>query len=199
MSTALASVTLPWCARFFPIHPGSFDVVLSMSGCRSTLRRRPKCSGRPKYFPGKVAIFVVIPMSKWARDKIVKIARNFVWAGDKGEHAAGGHALVNWKMVCGQKDLGGLGMPDLEKSGRALRLRWPWIQWTGPQRHWAGSILPRDTTNMDLFRASTKITIGNGENTSFWHDAGVKRDPCGYGPLTYTKSQHARTAPSPKR
>jgi hypothetical protein len=29
-----------------------------------------------------------IPLSKCAQDKINKIARNFVWAGDKGEHAS---------------------------------------------------------------------------------------------------------------
>jgi hypothetical protein len=69
-----------------------------------------------------------IPLSKWARDKINKIARNFIWAGDDAEHASGGHALVNWKTVYRPKDLGGLGMTDLERSGRALCLRWPWLQ-----------------------------------------------------------------------
>ena len=70
----------------------------------------------------------VIPLSKWARDKITKIARNFVWVGGEGEHAAGGHAQVNWNTVCRPKDLGGLGIPDLERSSRALRLRWLWLQ-----------------------------------------------------------------------
>jgi hypothetical protein len=37
-----------------------------------------------------------IPLPKWARDRINKIARTFVWAGEEGEHAAQGKALVNW-------------------------------------------------------------------------------------------------------
>jgi hypothetical protein len=64
----------------------------------------------------------IIPLSKWARDKIIRIARKFVWAGEDGEHASKGHALVNWKMVCQPKELGGLGMPDLVCFRRALRL-----------------------------------------------------------------------------
>jgi hypothetical protein len=111
---------------------------------------------------------MAIPLSKWARDKINKIARNFIWAGDDADHASGGHALVNWKTVCRPKDLGGLGMMDLERFGCALRLRWPWLQWTDPQRTWAGSKLPCNEADMDLFRAAMKITIGNGESTSFW-------------------------------
>jgi hypothetical protein len=84
----------------------------------------------------------VIPLSNWARHKIIYIARRFVWAGDAGEHDARGHALVNWKTVCRPENLGGLRIPDLERSGRALRLRWLWLQWTYLQRPWSGSKLP---------------------------------------------------------
>jgi len=119
-----------------------------------------------------------IPLNKWARNQITKIARNFVWAGDEGEHAAQGKALVNWKTVCRPKALGGLGMTDLGCSGRALRLRWPWLQWTDPSRTWAGSKLPCSPADMDLFRACTKISLGNGERASFWHD-----NWCGRGPI----------------
>jgi len=34
----------------------------------------------------------------------------------------GGHCLVNWPMDTKPKELGGLGVPDLERFGRALRL-----------------------------------------------------------------------------
>jgi hypothetical protein len=118
-----------------------------------------------------------IPLSKWARDKINKIARNFIWAGDDADHASRGHALVNWKTVCRPKVLGGLGMTDLERFGRALRLRWPWLQWTDPLRTWGGSKLPCNEADMDLFRAATHITIGNGESTSFWSDPWTHRGP----------------------
>jgi hypothetical protein len=64
----------------------------------------------------------IIPLSKWARDKIIRIAWNFVWADEDGEHASKGHALVNWKMFCQPKELGGLGMPDLVCFRHALRL-----------------------------------------------------------------------------
>jgi hypothetical protein len=119
-----------------------------------------------------------MPLSAWARGKIYRIARNFIWAGTDADHAAPGHALVNWKTVCRPKALGGLGMPDLERSGRALRLRWPWIQWKDPQRTWAGSKLPCDDADMALFRAATKITIGDGNIASFWKD-----NWCGHGPI----------------
>jgi hypothetical protein len=119
----------------------------------------------------------VIPLSKWGRLKIVRIARRFVWAGDAGEHDARGHALVTWKTVCRPKDLGGLGIPDLDHSGRTLRLRWLWLQWTDPTRSWSGSKLPCSDADRALFRACTKIELGDGEKTSFWHDKWCNRGP----------------------
>jgi hypothetical protein len=99
----------------------------------------------------------VIPLSKWARHKIIKIARRFVWARDAGEHDAREHALVNWKTVCRPKDLGGLGIPDLDRSSRALHLCWLWLQWTDPPRSWSGSKLPCDNADRDLFRACDEV------------------------------------------
>ena len=41
----------------------------------------------------------------------------------KGEdNANGGHCLVNWPTVTKPKDLGGVGMPDLDRFGRALSI-----------------------------------------------------------------------------
>ena len=75
--------------------------------------------------------------------------------------------------------MGGLGITDLERFGRALRLRWPWLMWTDPGRQWVGSAVPCDETDMALFRASTTISLGNGRKSLFWHD-----DWTGRGPLS---------------
>jgi hypothetical protein len=66
------------------------------------------------------------------------------------------------ELVCMPKNLGGLRMLDIERSGHALCLRWPWLQWKYPKRALAESKLPCDDVDMALFRASTNIVICNG-------------------------------------
>lgn len=65
--------------------------------------------------------------------------------------------------------LGGLGIIDLEKISRALRLRWIWYFWDSRERPWKQLKLPIDDQDKMLFMAATKVTVGNGNKAQFWH------------------------------
>ena len=97
-----------------------------------------------------------------------RLARNFIWNADDNDNA-GARALPS-KLEIGMhppKNLGGLGVTDLERFGHALRLRWPWYEWEDPDRPWVGTDLPCSESDMALFRASTTITIGDGKRANF--------------------------------
>jgi hypothetical protein len=77
---------------------------------------------------------------------------------------------VNWLAVCRPTSLGGLGILNMEKFARALRLRWPWLAWNSSDRPWVGMENPCNKDDMELFYGLTSITIGNGNKASFWVD-----------------------------
>ena len=58
--------------------------------------------------------------------------------------------------------MGGLGILDLEKFARALRLRWLWFEWTAPEKPWVGLETPNDDTDRELFNAATAVPLGMG-------------------------------------
>jgi hypothetical protein len=64
--------------------------------------------------------------------------------------------------------LGGLGIKDLDKFGRALRLRWLWFSWDTQARPWKKLLKFRDKTDRALFFTSTVITVGDGAIPPFW-------------------------------
>jgi hypothetical protein len=98
---------------------------------------------------------------------INKFERSFFWAGmDK---VLGGQCKVNWKIVCKSKERGGLGIIDLDKFARALRLKWPWLIWKDRSKAFIGADHPCDDVDMEFFYAATTITIGDGRIASFWH------------------------------
>jgi hypothetical protein len=91
-----------------------------------------------------------------------------LWRGETPDKVYGGHSLVNWPTTCRPKIKGGLGILDLERFARALRLRWLWFQWKHKERAWNELDLPCDDRDRELFAASTVVTIGNGKMAKFW-------------------------------
>lgn len=117
-----------------------------------------------------VHYLTALPCPKWVIKRIDKMRRDFLWKGEEPENVKPGTSLVNWQTICVPRDLGGLGILDLERFSSALRVRWLWIRWHDRNRPWNEMDLPCNTKDMQLFQACTQITIGNGQKIFFWKD-----------------------------
>jgi hypothetical protein len=104
----------------------------------------------------------VYKLPKWAIRDIDRFRRSFLWRGDEPDKVHGGHCLVRWKKCIRPRKLGGLGIKDLDKHSRALRLRWMWYNWDAVDRPWKNLLKIRDKTDRALLFASTVITVGDG-------------------------------------
>lgn len=118
-------------------------------------------------------LFTVVSPKKWLIKHLDKIRRGFLWK--VSDDANGSSCLVQWDKVRRPKPCGGLGVLDLERFSRALRLRWLWYQWAEPDRPWVGMDVPCNDTDMQLFRASTEVKVGNGELAKFWDSSWCNR------------------------
>jgi hypothetical protein len=73
-----------------------------------------------------------------------------------------------------------MGVPDLERFGRVLRLRWLWQEWTDDSKLWVGTKVSCKDIDRLLFNASTTIIIGNGHKAQFWHHAWLEGEALRY-------------------
>lgn len=67
-------------------------------------------------------------------------------------------------------EFGGLGEPDLERMGIALRSRWSWLQRTCSDEPWQGLNIPSSQKECTFVAAYTICTVGNGASILFWED-----------------------------
>jgi hypothetical protein len=95
------------------------------------------------------------------------IEEGFLWRGETPDKVYGGHSIINWPMTCRPKEKGGLGILDLERFSRALRLRWLWYQWKHRDRACNKFDLPDDGHDRELFVASIVVTVGDGKFARF--------------------------------
>ena len=132
----------------------------------------------------------VFPTQKWLIKQIDRRRRSFLWKGDEPEKVNRGHCLVRWPSVCTPKDLGGLGVLDLERLARALRLRWLWFQWKFEERPWTGLDIPYDRTDKELFHTSTIVKVGKGNKALFWHSSWLNgSSPKNLAPQLFQKAR----------
>jgi hypothetical protein len=165
--------------------PGWKGKFLSTAG-RETLVKTV-LSSQPIYH------MTAFPEHKWLIRKIDRLRRSFLWRGETPDKVYGGHSLVNWPTVCRPKIKGGLGVLDLERFARALRLRWLWFQWKHKERAWCELDLPCDGRDCELFAASTIVTIGDGKTASFWSSSWIDgKTPKSMAPSLFKKSMRKK-------
>ena len=100
--------------------------LLSVAGRRELVRS--VLSSIPVY------LLTVVKAPKNFLKELDKLRRRFLWAGDK--ELTGGNCKVAWTKVCTPTVNGGLGIIELDKFSRALRLRWLWYSWDDTARPW---------------------------------------------------------------
>jgi hypothetical protein len=137
-----------------------------------------------------IYLLTVFPAQKWLLKRIDKIRKNFLWKGENMDSCKGGHCLMNWATTCLPKNKKRFGILDLECFARALRLRWPWLRWTDKDKAWTRLQLPCDKADVDLFNASTTVTIGNGKTADFWRSSWIRgQTPRNIAPTLYMKAK----------
>ena len=117
--------------------------------------------------------------------------RRFLWAGL--ERISGGKCKLNWRRCNRPTKLGGLGILDLRKFARALRIRWLWHYWKSDNKPWVGTEIPCDEIDRQLFNASTTITIGDGSKAHFWQSTWLEgQAPKDLAPNLFASSKKKR-------
>jgi hypothetical protein len=162
--------------------PGWKGRLLSSAG-RETLVKTV-LSSQPIYH------MTAFPEQKWLIRKIDRLRRSFLWRGETPDKVYGGHSIINWPTTCRPKEKGGLGVLDLERFARALRLKWLWYQWKHQDRPWNKLDLLVDDRDRELFAASTVVTVGDGRTAKFWTSSWVGgQAPKVIAPALYKKSR----------
>ena len=139
-----------------------------------------------------IYILSAMQLPQGTLDAIDKKRRAFLWSGEST--TTGAQCLVAWEQTCLPKEQGGLGIKDLRTLNQCLllkhlhRLHHPgesaWANWMHNNTNVASLEGACEGTHwktlrdlLPVYRAITTTSIGNGLNTSFWHDNWLPSGP----------------------
>lgn len=127
---------------------------------KSGLLRKPGRLALLKSTLSTIPIYTMISIKlpMWAIKAMEKCQRGFFWAGT--ETASGGQCTLAWKRVTWPYEYGGLGIPDLQLTGFALRLRWLWLKRTDASKPWSNMPIEEEGTVQRIFEASIQVQVG---------------------------------------
>ncbi|EEE53511.1 hypothetical protein OsJ_36687 [Oryza sativa Japonica Group] len=112
-------------------------------------------------------------LPKWAIKDIERCCRGFLWKGQ--EEVSGGHCLVAWRVVCRPVECGGLGIRDIDRFGKALRLKWEFNRLEQEDRPWTMVRWKSDKDVRDIFNSVAQHIVGDGNRTDFWRGKWLPR------------------------
>lgn len=78
--------------------------------------------------------------------------------------------MISWSKVTRPKELGGLGISDLQVLNWALRTLWLWLKKTEPTNPWASFQLQSCKVVRGIVNMAMLTEIGDGSSTLFWKD-----------------------------
>jgi hypothetical protein len=128
-------------------------------------------------------------LPKWVTRRLDLIRRSFLWHGHKQIHGSKKRIpLTSWALLTRTKELGGLGVRDLEQMNKSLLIKWMW-QWVSTEHAWwkeatitlGTHIRSWEMTQISafwlpfaklapMFNASIMFIMRQGNTTQFWHD-----------------------------
>jgi hypothetical protein len=77
---------------------------------------------------------------------------------------------VAWVNAACPTQYSGLGIPNLQLMGFALRLRLLWLDMVDSDKTWLGYFFRADQSAQALFYASVTMQVGDGSHVLFWMD-----------------------------
>jgi hypothetical protein len=107
---------------------------------------------------------ICMGLPAWMYKGLTKLAKAFLWTGTDVVQA--GKCLVAWDKIQWPLQLGGLGVLDMEKMGRALRMRWLWHQRVHLDKPWANLPCKEDSITTSFFMASIQCRVGERDLNS---------------------------------
>jgi hypothetical protein len=102
---------------------------------------------------------------------INKIERAFLWSVP--DPTTGAKCKVNWATVFRPMKLGGLWVMNLDKIATALRLRWPWLEWTDKTEIWRGTTNPCTEEDMNTSTSPPPSPLAMGATRHFGRRLGL--------------------------
>nr|AAG03099.1 hypothetical protein [Oryza sativa Japonica Group] len=117
-----------------------------------------------------IYLLAALEITKESLEQLDKQRRRFLWAstGD----IIGGKCKVNWTKTCLPTSQGGLGVLNLDKFMRTLRLRLLWNEWKDLTKPWVGGRRPGEQRWRRLagqpWQSGSTASLQRGSGGSSW-------------------------------